>query len=160
TEQPIGTVRRDSVSISGSYNERQPARIEGEEVMGGFDPLKDFDGVVLGSVYLGRPMSLVNAISKAQEDIQGGIDRRRKLYVAALAAVSVIIGVGIASVFSKRITKQIDQLRKGADTISDGNLDYRLRINSGDENEVLAEQFNAMAAKLHDSYQTLEKKVE
>jgi signal transduction histidine kinase len=105
-------------------------------------------------------MSLVNGISKAQEDIQNGIVRKRQLYVIALAAISLFIGVAIASIFSKRITTQIDQLRKGAETISDGNLDYRLKINSRDEIEVLAEQFNAMAAKLHESYQTLEKKVE
>jgi signal transduction histidine kinase len=158
----VGTLHRPDPFIgSASYNERQaPRPVDGEEVMGVFDPVKDFDGVVLGSLYIGRPMSMVNAISKAQEDIQSGIERTRQLYVIALAAVSVIIGVVIASIFSKRITKRIDQLRRGAETISDGNLDYRLRINSGDEIEVLAEQFNAMAAKLHDSYQTLEKKVE
>jgi len=162
THGGIGTLHiRDEAFTAGSYSERKaPRQVEGEQVIGVFDPIKDYEDVVLGSLYIGRPTSLVNAISKAQEDILSGIERKRQYYVLALAAVSIVIGVVIASLFSKRITKQIDQLRKGAETISDGNLNYRLRINSGDEIEVLAEQFNAMAAKLHDSYQTLEKKVE
>src|SRR5207247_8550610 len=80
--------------------------------------------------------------------------------ILALAAVSIIISIVIASIFSKRITDRINKLRKGAETISRGNLDYRLQINSGDEIEVLAEHFNAMASQLHDSYQTLENTVE
>jgi two-component system, NtrC family, sensor kinase len=161
----VGTVRGDrrggDVVDSGVYNEREiPRRVEGEEVMGVFDPVKDFDGVVLGSLYIGRPLSLVNAISAAQEDIENGILNKTRYYIIGLAIASVVIGFVIASIFSKRITQQIDQLRKGAETISDGNLDYRLEINSGDEIETLAAQFNSMAARLHDSYQTLENKVE
>jgi len=161
-ESQIGTIHPvDPAMEGGDYNEREaPRQVEGEEVIGVFDRIKDFEGVNLGWLYIGRPMSLVNAISKAQEDIQTGIDQKRKMYIAALAVVSIVISVVIATIFSKRITKQIDLLRKGAETISDGNLDYRLKINSGDEIEVLANQFNAMAAKLHESYQTLEKKVE
>ena len=55
---------------------------------------------------------------------------------------------------------RIDQLRKGAEVIEKGRLDYRLRIDSGDEIELLSKQFNSMASKLEESYQTLEKKVE
>jgi two-component system NtrC family sensor kinase len=161
----VGTVRGDraggDVVDSGVYNEREiPRRVEGEEVMGVFDPIKDFDDVVLGSLYIGRPLSLVNAISAAQEDIENGILDKTRYYIIGLAIASVVIGFVIASIFSKRITKQIDLLRKGAATISDGNLDYRLEIKSGDEIETLAQQFNSMAARLHDSYQTLENKVE
>jgi two-component system, NtrC family, sensor kinase len=158
----IGTVHPDQAAVAGGYyNERQSRRpIEGEELMGVFDPIKDFDGKVLGSLYIGRPLSLVEGISKAQDDIENGIERKTTLYIVALAVVSFIISIVIASILSKRIAKQIDKLRKGAETISQGNLDYRLQINSGDEIEVLAQQFNAMAAQLHESYQTLEKKVE
>src|SRR5262249_40071507 len=106
TKQSIGTLHRlDQAVGNSSYTERQaPRPVEGEEVMGVFDPVKDLDGVVMGTLYIGRPMSLINAIYKAQEDIQSGIETRRQLYVLALAAVSVIIGVVIASTFSKRIT--------------------------------------------------------
>ncbi len=158
----IGTIHPDQAAVAGGvYNERQSRQpIEGEELMGVFDPIKDANGVVLGSLYIGRPLSLVEGISKAQDDIENGIEGKTTLYIVGLAAVSTIISIVIASFLSGRITKQIDKLRKGAETISQGNLDNRLQINSGDEIEVLAEQFNAMAAQLHESYQTLENKVE
>jgi signal transduction histidine kinase len=66
----------------------------------------------------------------------------------------------IASFFSKRVTARIDQLRKGAEVIEKGRFDHRLRIESGDEIELLSKQFNSMASKLEESYQTLERKVE
>ncbi len=61
--------------------------------------------------------------------------------------------------FSKRVTARIDQLRKGAEVIESGRLDHRLRIESGDEIELLSKQFNSMASKLEESHQTLERKV-
>src|SRR5262249_37824776 len=64
------------------------------------------------------------------------------------------------SFFSKRVTFRIDQLRKGAEIIEKGRLDHRLRIDSGDEIELVSKQFNSMASKLEESHQTLEKKVE
>jgi signal transduction histidine kinase len=51
-------------------------------------------------------------------------------------------------------------LRKGAEIIEKGRLDHRLRIDSGDEIELLSKQFNSMASKLEESHQTLERKVE
>ena len=158
----VGTLNPDQAAVaSGVYTERLSRRpIGGEQLMGVFDPIKDFDGAVLGSLYIGRPTSLVEGISNAQDDVESAIKAKTSLYILALAAVSIIISVVVASILSKRITDQIDKLRKGADTISQGNLDYRLHINTGDEVEVLANQFNAMAAQLQESYQTLEKKVE
>src|SRR5439155_5399264 len=76
------------------------------------------------------------------------------------AVISLIIAVAIASFFSKGVTARIDQLRRGAEVIEKGRLDHRLHINSGDEIELLSKQFNSMASKLEESYQTLEKKVD
>src|SRR5215831_11850202 len=72
----------------------------------------------------------------------------------------MLIAIVIASFFSKRVTARIDQLRKGAEIIEKGRLNYRLRVDSGDEIEQLSKQFNSMASKLEESYQTLERKVE
>jgi len=72
----------------------------------------------------------------------------------------MLVAIAIASFFSKRVTARIDQLRRGAEVIEQGQLDYRLRIESGDEIELLSKQFNSMASKLEESHQTLEKKVE
>src|SRR5205807_2255515 len=82
------------------------------------------------------------------------------IYIIISAIISLFVAIAIASFFSKRVTARIDQLRKGAEVIEKGQLDNRLRIDSGDEIELLSKQFNSMASKLEESYQTLEKKVE
>ncbi|MBI2361597.1 MAG: histidine kinase, partial [Deltaproteobacteria bacterium] len=43
--------------------------------------------------------------------------------------------------------------------IGSGYLDHRLEIKTGDERQALAEEFNKMAARLKESYATLEQKV-
>ena len=51
-------------------------------------------------------------------------------------------------------------MREGAALIGSGNLGQRIAVNTGDEFEALADQFNDMAAKLQESYADLEKKIE
>lgn len=50
----------------------------------------------------------------------------------------------------------IKKLQLGVTTIRDGNLDYRLDIQTGDEIEQLAREFNRMTIKLVESYHDLE----
>lgn len=52
----------------------------------------------------------------------------------------------------------IKKLQAGVATIREGNLDYRLDIQSGDEVEQLASEFNRMTVKLTESYRDLEAK--
>ena len=52
----------------------------------------------------------------------------------------------------------IKKLQAGVGTIREGNLDYRLDIQTGDEVEQLASEFNRMTVKLAESYRDLEAK--
>jgi signal transduction histidine kinase/CheY-like chemotaxis protein len=52
----------------------------------------------------------------------------------------------------------IRKLQKGVATIREGNLDHRLNIQTGDEVEQLATEFNRMTAQLAESYRDLEAK--
>ena len=52
----------------------------------------------------------------------------------------------------------IKKLQAGVATIREGNLDYRLNIQTGDEVEQLASEFNRMTVKLAESYRDLEAK--
>ncbi len=52
----------------------------------------------------------------------------------------------------------IKKLQAGVATIREGNLDYRLDIQTGDEVEQLASEFNRMTVKLAESYRDLEVK--
>jgi signal transduction histidine kinase len=51
-------------------------------------------------------------------------------------------------------------VQDGAARIGSGRLDQQIDVHSGDELEALAIQFNTMAARLKDSYEGLERKVE
>ena len=72
-------------------------------------------------------------------------------------------GLGLAVLLSlwlvRRMVLPIRALQTGAARIGAGALDHRIHIATGDELEALGDQFNNMAARLQDSYATLEGKV-
>ena len=57
------------------------------------------------------------------------------------------------------MTGPIRACSKGRRAIGGGDLDHRIEVRTGDELETLADNFNRMAARLTDSYATLEQKV-
>ncbi|MGB7293295.1 MAG: ATP-binding protein [Thermodesulfobacteriota bacterium] len=73
-------------------------------------------------------------------------------YIITIAAIGAfLIGVLIAALFaSKHFTKPIEELRKGTKSIAQGNLSYRLDIQTNDEIELLANDFNSMAQAISD----------
>ena len=86
------------------------------------------------------------------------------LYAHTLrSGLLVLLGIGIALVVTlflvRRMVRPLSALREGARRIRDGMLDHRIAVNTGDELEVLAEEFNHMAEHLQKSYATLEYKV-
>jgi two-component system NtrC family sensor kinase len=128
--------------------------------MGQYEPLKNYEDQVIGAIWIGRALAFIDSIDKAQTAIEKTAERRTNIYIVMGSLISMLMAIAIASFFSKRVTARIDQLRKGAEVIEKGRLDHRLRINSGDEIELLSKQFNSMASKLQESHQTLEGKVE
>lgn len=85
---------------------------------------------------------------------------------AFLARTGIILfaGLGMAGFASyhlaRRLANPIQTLRTGALRLGAGDLDQRIEINTGDELEALAGEFNHMADQLQDSYATLERRVE
>ena len=76
----------------------------------------------------------------------------------------LLVGLGmavIASLFvARRVVRPVRILREGVERIGTGDLGYRLDLKTGDEIEVLAEEFNRMTTQLQESYANLEHKVE
>lgn len=68
----------------------------------------------------------------------------------------LLIGLGMAVLASLligfRVVRPLRVLRQGATRIGAGELDHRIDIQTGDELEVLADEFNQMTAKLRESY--------
>jgi signal transduction histidine kinase/HAMP domain-containing protein len=76
----------------------------------------------------------------------------------------LLVGLGmalIASLFlARRVVRPVRILREGVERIGTGDLSYRLDLKTGDEIEVLADEFNKMTSRLRESYANLEHKVE
>ncbi|MCX7633407.1 MAG: SpoIIE family protein phosphatase [Turneriella sp.] len=76
-----------------------------------------------------------------------------------VSTIVFIIAIALAIISAIFITRPILSLSDGARIIGDGNLDYRIEVNSKDEIGQLARQFNEMTAKISDFTNNLEAKV-
>jgi signal transduction histidine kinase len=75
----------------------------------------------------------------------------------------LLVGLGMALVCSlmvaRRVVRPLETLRKGVHRIGGGDMSARLEVKTGDEIEVLAEEFNKMTENLREAYDGLERKV-
>jgi signal transduction histidine kinase/CheY-like chemotaxis protein len=92
---------------------------------------------------------------EAYAPIYVSVKRSGALLLAALA-LALTVGVFLA----RRMIVPIRALNDGAARIGGGDLTQRIAIDTRDELQELGEQFNKMAARLEESYATLERKVE
>jgi two-component system NtrC family sensor kinase len=98
--------------------------------------------------------------------IERPLDEAYEALYASLFRTSTLLLIGLgmtllASIYvARRVVRPLETLRRGVERIGTGDLDFRLQIETGDEIEVLAEQFNHMVGELKKSYETLEQKVE
>jgi methyl-accepting chemotaxis protein len=72
------------------------------------------------------------------------------------AVIVLVLGLGVAVLASlalaRRMVAPIRRLQDGAARVGQGELGHRIDVRTGDELEVLGEQFNRMAAQLQESY--------
>jgi signal transduction histidine kinase/ActR/RegA family two-component response regulator len=78
--------------------------------------------------------------------------------VMLLVALALALFAGL--LFARRMVVPIRALQEGAMRIGRGNLTQLIAIKTNDELEALGDEFNKMAARLQESYATLEHKVE
>ncbi|MDI6602512.1 MAG: HAMP domain-containing protein [Patescibacteria group bacterium] len=101
----------------------------------------------------GKPWSLFLGVS-----LEPVVAARRTIIAHSLdfLVLTIIFIALISFYFAKEVTNPLKHLREGAETIGKGNLDYRIKIKTGDEIEELANAFNKMAEDLKRSYTALE----
>jgi len=85
---------------------------------------------------------------------------------ASALAYALLAGIFMLGLFimTSRLIKNliigpVEQLHQGAEKIGQGELDYRLKIDSGDEIEDLAKAFNSMAERIYISHGELQEQV-
>ena len=80
----------------------------------------------------------------------------RNSFIAMFAAIIVLVAV-VSFLLARMIVNPIMTLMKGAQTIGAGNLETRVKVNSGDELEALAGSFNKMADNLQEQMAELKR---
>ena len=81
------------------------------------------------------------------------------LRTSALLLVGFTMAV-LASLFvGRRVVRPLQALQRGVERIGKGDLNHRLNLKTGDEIEILADEFNEMAGHLREAYTGLERKV-
>ena len=93
-------------------------------------------------------------VHEAFSPLYAAIMRTGGLLLAGLA-LSTVASLALA----RRMLRPIQTLQEGAARFGAGSLDERIALQTGDELESLAEQFNRTAAQLQESYASLERKV-
>ena len=119
--------------------------LNGDEVLSSYAYLPNLDWAVI----VERPLA------EAYEPLYASLLRTYAL---------VTIGLGIALLaavyVARRVLRPLEALRWGVEKIGQGDLDYHLEIKTGDDIEILAEQFNKMVGEIKNSYQSLEDTVQ
>jgi len=85
--------------------------------------------------------------SEASAEIYRVLDSVR-LWISILVALSVVIGIGVAFVITRRLTAPIRELEAAASAMARGELDTEIQHRGGDELGTLAESFRRSSAAL------------
>jgi signal transduction histidine kinase len=142
----LGQVRAALSGHSASPSSQQPFKsVYGERVLAARAVVAPLGWVVFVEL----------PITEAYAPIHSSILRSGALLAAALG-LAVLAGL----VLARRMVGPIEALQESAMKIGAGDLGQRISIKTGDELEVLGEQFNSMAAQLERSYATLDRRVQ
>lgn len=141
--ETTGAFRAGSASADG--NAHEAVNLVGEEALFSFSVIPD----VKWTVFVELPLK----------------EAFEPLY-ASLVPTSgfIILSIGIALLTSvylgRRVLRPLEVLRAGVDRIGRGDLNHHLHLKTGDEIELLADEFNKMTDALKESHAGLEAKVD
>ncbi|MDE6737547.1 MAG: SpoIIE family protein phosphatase, partial [Lachnospiraceae bacterium] len=81
--------------------------------------------------------------------------RRVIVFFVAILVVIILLGCIFGTLFSKKLTEPIRTLTREVAKLDGGNMDYRIRLSTGDEIEDLGHAFNGMAEQIQSYVQNL-----
>ncbi len=91
------------------------------------------------------PLYLIVAVPKAV--IMSPVHSYENTFAGVLL-LFLVVSILLSLLATRHFTISLATLTKGAETITRGNYNYKVNVETGDEIEVLAEQFNLMARSL------------
>jgi len=117
---------------------------EGHPVLAAHAPITELGWIVL----------VEQPLAEAYAPLYGAVARTGLMLLVALA-LAAFASLALA----RRMVRPIRALQEGAARVGAGGLDHRMEVATDDELQAVAEEFNRMAARLHESYAGLERKV-
>ncbi|WP_245276348.1 sensor histidine kinase [Methylocapsa aurea] len=82
------------------------------------------------------------------------------LRLSWLFGLGLVLCVGAGMLLARRMTVPIRAVQAGASRLAAGDFNQEIKVHTGDEIEILADEFNHMAGQLREFYARLEQKVE
>jgi nitrate/nitrite-specific signal transduction histidine kinase len=138
-DQPVA-----EVALSGESGALRTPTAAGTDVLASYSPIP------------GTSWSLI--IEEEWATLMGPL-RNFSALLSALLALGVIIPALVVAAGMRRVTRPIDALVEGTRQVARGDFGRTVEAHTGDELEMLAEQFNNMSAQLQASYTQLEQRV-
>jgi signal transduction histidine kinase/DNA-binding response OmpR family regulator/HAMP domain-containing protein len=99
----------------------------------------DYSGIEWGWIHVGL------SLNAYRENVRNSYTR-----TAWLGGICILMGLVASIVYAKRLVAPILRLQHAAQEVASGNLDARANVNTGDEVEALAQDFNKMTQAVQD----------
>jgi signal transduction histidine kinase len=109
------------------------ARVVDENYYAAYVPVRDLGGSIVGMLGIGT-----------NEDVYAEVRRRTTTVFSSLIAGGMIFGFIMTFLFSMWLVSPVGQLAEGMSRVAEGDLSYKVRIESADELGKLARAFNQM----------------
>jgi two-component system NtrC family sensor kinase len=123
----------------------------GHRVLGVINPIRNEPSCSNADCHAHPPDRTVLGVLDVRMSLKGLDDTiagTQYTMLAYGAGVIIVIAVIVALFLSATVLKPVRALKKGAEEITSGNLDYRIAIRARDELGTLARAFNAMTQSL------------
>lgn len=120
---------------------------------------RDVDGQDVVAAYAPVPGTGWGLISVEPWSSVSATGREYRSYLVVLLALGLALPTIVVFLGVRRITQPLASMSEAAAEVAAGNFDRTINVDTGDELEELAEQFNLMSARLRESYTDLEQRV-
>ena len=134
-----------ALALASESGALRTATIDGGDVLASYSPIPDTD------------WSLV--IEEEWRTLMAPL-RAFAAILTLLLSLGIIVPALIVAAGMQRVTRPINALVDASRQVARGDFGRTVEANTGDELEMLAEQFNSMSAELQASYTQLEQRVE
>jgi methyl-accepting chemotaxis protein len=144
-EQDLSGVAGVRNALQGQALTDSYAGLEGQDVIGSYQPLERAPWFVL--------------VEAPAQQALAGVYRALTVNLVVIAGALVLAGL-LGWYMTRVVVQPLNRLQKGAAVIGSGDLTYRIDIQTRDEIGALASAFDDMAAQLHETIGTLERRNE